>query len=183
MKIYTKRGDEGTTSMYGGGNYWKDNPRIEAYGTIDELNSFLGLLVSNNTISDQHRVLQQVQHTLFDIGANLATHPRMSPPMDPVKDTDISTLEDQIDIMTAVLPPLKHFILPGGDAPTAQCHISRTICRRAERRLVHLQREEEIDPNAIRYLNRLSDYLFVLARMTAHQNGSEEVQWSGKTGS
>lgn len=182
MKIYTKKGDAGSTSLYGGGRYLKDDTRIEAYGTIDELNSYLGLLIVENPVESQNSLLVFVQNMLFNIGANLATRPGMSLAMEKISEHDIRELEDQIDALTDTLPELKHFILPGGDKVVAYCHVCRTICRRAERRVVSMHREkEELDVNVIKFLNRLSDYLFVLARAIALVKGVAEVKWIGRS--
>ena len=182
MKIYTKKGDSGSTSLYGGGSYLKDDIRIEAYGTVDELNSFLGALMVDNPLSDQHDTLTFIQNMLFNIGANLATRPGMALSMDAVNEEDILKLENQMDVLSQDLPELKHFILPGGDRTVATCHICRTVCRRAERRVVTIYRQkEELDGNVIKFLNRLSDYLFVLARAIAKFNKTPEVKWIGRS--
>lgn len=184
MKIYTKTGDKGYTSLIGGGRVPKFDLRIESYGNVDELNSYIGL-VSDQDI-DQHykMILKKVQNCLFIIGSILATDPDkinlpgkkeiFIPELHP-EDTDI--LEKEIDSMTEKLPQLKHFILPGGNTAVSFCHVARCVCRRAERSVVHLAEGNDVDEKVIIYLNRLSDYLFVLARMLCLDNKIAENQW------
>lgn len=179
MKIYTKKGDEGKTSLFGGGAFSKDYIRIEAYGTIDELNANLGYLrdqLNDDYITDR---LLRVQNLLFNIGANLATVPGKNPPFPSLSSEYTVELEGDIDQMELDLPALKNFILPGGHPLISWCHVCRTICRRAERRVVTLATQEGIDPGVIIFLNRLSDYLFVLARTISHRQGVIEVTWQG----
>ena len=184
MKIYTKTGDKGTTSLIGGTKVSKAHVRIEAYGTVDELNSYIGLckdLLSNN---DSNSVLQEVQERLFTIGAALACDPEKETKLKipDLKEEDITLLEQEIDKMNEQLAPMKSFILPGGHPTISHIHISRCICRRAERCCVRLEAEQnEVEPIIIKYLNRLSDYLFVLARYTAHQLKAEEIPWKPRT--
>lgn len=184
MKIYTKTGDKGTTSLIGGTKVSKAHVRIEAYGTVDELNSYIGLckdLLSNN---DSNAVLQEVQDRLFTIGAALACDPEKETKLKipDLKEEDITLLEQEIDKMNEQLAPMKSFILPGGHPTISHIHISRCICRRAERCCVRLEAEQnEVEPIIIKYLNRLSDYLFVLARYTAHQLKAEEIPWKPRT--
>ena len=184
MKIYTKTGDKGTTSLIGGTKVSKAHVRIEAYGTVDELNSYIGLckdLLSNN---DSNAVLQEVQDRLFTIGAALACDPEKETKLKipDLKEEDITLLEQEIDKMNEQLAPMKSFILPGGHPIISHIHISRCICRRAERCCVRLEAEQnEVEPIIIKYLNRLSDYLFVLARYTAHQLKAEEIPWKPRT--
>ena len=178
MKIYTKTGDEGTTALFGGKRVQKDDIRIEAYGTIDELNSFIGLLNSNFQEATQNYFLSEVQKRLFTIGANLASDPDKKMITPDIKNDDIHTLENAMDTMDQLLEPLKNFILPGGDSVVAQAHICRTICRRAERRVITLNSDSKVDPLIIIYLNRLSDYFFILARYIAHRNQIEEIPWT-----
>lgn len=178
MKIYTKGGDKGKTSLLGGKRVSKSDMRIEAYGTVDELNANIGLL-KDYDISDNSKVsLLKIQHDLFKIGSILACE------VDPdqynlsrIQDSDITEIETIIDQMEKELPVLKNFILPGGDLAVSQCHIVRCVCRRAERYIVLLGEEEEIDDVIIRYLNRLSDFLFVLARKIGHDKGINEINW------
>jgi len=178
MKIYTKTGDAGQTSLFGGARVPKYDLRIEAYGTIDELNSYIGL-IRDQAIGEEHiRVLLEVQDRLFTIGAQLAAQPgKKNLAVPPVHESDIELLEKEIDRMDALLPPMKHFILPGGHTIVSFVHISRCVCRRAERLTVHLGDQEEINPIIIKYLNRLSDYLFMLSRMTAQELGAGEIPW------
>lgn len=175
MKIYTKKGDKGTTSLFGGGVFRKDNIRIEAYGTLDELNANIGHLI--DLVEMNIPVLLSVQNELFNLGANLATKTGTKLPFPPLDHRTISDLEAEIDRMEEKLDVLRNFILPGGHPQVSWCHICRTVCRRAERRLVTLANEEEIDPGAIIYLNRLSDFLFVLARTIGSSLGVKEVRW------
>lgn len=181
MKIYTKTGDSGMTGLFGGKRISKDDARIEAYGTLDELNSFLGFLNIGFSENKYNTVLFDVQNRLFDIGSHLASDPEKHVLPSGITSEDISELERFMDEMDAELPPLKNFILPGGHAIVAQAHICRTICRRAERRVVTLQQYSEIDPMIVMYLNRLSDFLFILARFLAKKSGVEELKWTGRS--
>jgi cob(I)alamin adenosyltransferase len=173
MKIYTKTGDKGTTALFGGERVPKSDARVDAYGTVDELNSYLGLLRDLSKES----LLIEIQDRLFTVGAILATVsdkvkvPRLS-------DDDVLVLEKAIDKMEESLEPMKHFILPGGHETVSFCHIARTVCRRAERLVVAL---ESADPLVIKYLNRLSDYLFVLSRYLSKKLRAEEIPWVPKT--
>lgn len=180
IKIYTKTGDKGTTSLIGGTKVPKSHRRIEAYGTVDELNSYIGLC--RDLLTDEHcrKILQEIQWQLFSIGAALACDPekeiRMHIP--DIHESDITTMELEIDRMNDALPPLKHFILPGGHSSVSTLHIARCVCRRAERCCVGLETaEEKIAPLILIFLNRLSDYLFVLARYTAHLLNLEDIPW------
>lgn len=177
-KIYTRSGDKGTTSLVGGTRTLKNDPRLEAYGTIDELNSYIGLVLCSSDLSDIDRtLLNKVQNILFNIGSNLATPPDskyIDITSNPVADSDIKVLEDAIDRLDSMLPPLKSFIMPGGSVDAANAHIARTVCRRAERCIITLVEIVEVDKNLISYINRLSDYLFLLARVLSH---SCEVEW------
>lgn len=180
FKIYTKTGDLGETALFGGKRLPKSHLRIEAYGTVDELNSFIGLV--KDVAQDQAtlHILKEIQDRLFTIGANLATDPskNISPP--DILDTDIQLLENEMDRMDETLPVLKNFILPGGHTSVSFCHIARCVCRRAERLVVALNLEEPIDPLVIKYLNRLSDYLFVLSRKIGQDLGVGEVVWKNR---
>jgi cob(I)alamin adenosyltransferase len=178
MKIYTKTGDKGLTSLIGGTRVPKYDLRIESYGTVDELNSYIGIIRDQN-ISTQHKsVLKEIQDRLFTIGAALASDPEKSKMKIPdLHMVDIELLEHQMDEMNDVLPELKHFILPGGDQVVSFCHISRCVCRRAERITVQLSEESFVDEKVIIYLNRLSDFLFVLARKIGHERNLEENKW------
>ena len=180
MKIYTKTGDKGTTSLIGGTKVSKAHLRIEAYGTVDELNSYIGLCKDLSSDKKSNAVLQEVQDRLFTIGAALACDPEKETKMKipDLKDEDITLLEKEIDMMNETLPPMKSFILPGGHITVSHIHISRCICRRAERCCVRLEAEQnEVEPIIIKYLNRLSDYLFVLARYTGHLLNITELPW------
>lgn len=177
MKIYTKTGDSGTTSLFGGKRVSKDDVRIDAYGTVDELNSFIGLLNSSFNEATQNYFLSEVQKRLFTIGSNLASDPEKRMITPDIKDDDIHTLENAMDTMDQLLEPLKNFILPGGDTAVAYAHVCRTVCRRAERKVITLNQESQVDPKIIIYLNRLSDYFFVLSRYIAHSKGIPEIPW------
>jgi len=176
MKIYTRTGDTGETSLFGGARVRKDDARIEAYGTIDELNSFLGVARAGWPSSSLDGQLHLIQSDLFDIGAHLASPgtSRFGGP-DPAR---VSALEQTIDDMESELAPLKTFILPGGSLAAANLHVARTICRRAERLVVSLRDEDEATKASITYLNRLSDFLFVAARFANHQQGVADVPWT-----
>ncbi len=177
-KIYTKTGDDGTTGLFGGARLPKHDIRIEAYGTVDEFNSTLGFLM---TFIDDHEILlllQMIQSRLFTVGSNLASDPSKDMITPDLKEEDLLTIEASIDQMQTSLPELKHFILPGGSQAISAAHLARTVCRRAERRCVALAFESQVDPLIILYLNRLSDYLFVLARYIGHQNNIEEIRWT-----
>jgi cob(I)alamin adenosyltransferase len=181
LRIYTRTGDEGTTGLFGGGRVDKHHPRVEAYGDVDELNAALGLARAVEPMPRIDEVLVPVQRDLFAIGALLATpdRERMHQQLDKARidDERIAQLERAIDDGEAELAPLKAFILPGGTPKAAALHVARTVCRRAERRVVALAREIEIPELALRYLNRLSDLLFVLARVANRRGGAGEVTW------
>lgn len=183
LKIYTKTGDKGTTSLIGGTKVSKSDLRIEAYGTTDELNSYIGLC--NDLIQDPQSkiILKEIQDRLFTIGSSLACDPDKEIIMriPDLKEEDITLLENEIDRMNAVLPKMKSFILPGGHITVSHLHIARCICRRAERCCVRLELENhEVAPVIIKYLNRLSDYLFMLARYTAFLQKVEEIPWKAR---
>lgn len=180
FKIYTKTGDKGSTSLIGGTKVPKSHLRIEAYGTVDELNSCIGLCRDLLTDEAGRAVLQETQDRLFTIGAALACDPEKETKIriPDLKDSDIELLEKEIDRMTEVLPPMKHFILPGGHVTVSQLHIARCVCRRAERCCVRLELEgQEVEPVILQYINRLSDYLFVLARYAGHLLEAAEIPW------
>ncbi len=165
MKIYTKTGDKGQTSLIGGTRVPKFHLRIECYGTVDELNSYIGLVMCQEIDPHHQSVLKEVQDRLFTVGASLAADPEKSKMKIPdLQDSDVLFLEKEMDEMNDVLPELRHFVLPGGNTVVSYCHIARCICRRAERLTVHLATESFVDEKMTVYLNRLSDYLFVLAR-------------------
>lgn len=179
-KIYTKTGDLGKTSLIGGTKVAKSHIRIDSYGTVDELNSYIGLL--GDQLQDQHSktTLKEIQDRLFTIGSSLACDPEKEPLMKipDLKESDIVFLEQEIDRMNEALPSMKFFILPGGHVAVSSAHVARCICRRAERCCVNMMEQELfVDPLVIKYLNRLSDYLFVLARYTGQQLGVAEIAW------
>lgn len=180
LKIYTKTGDGGKTSLIGGTKVPKSHIRIESYGTVDELNSYIGLCSDHLTDESSRIMLKEIQDRLFTIGSSLACDPDKEPLMKipDLKQEDIRLLEESIDTMNETLPVMKSFILPGGHVAVSNLHIARCVCRRAERICVHMQEEQLfIDPLVIQYLNRLSDYLFVLARYTGHLAGAPEIAW------
>jgi cob(I)alamin adenosyltransferase len=178
MKIYTKGGDKGQTSLYGGRRISKDDIRIESYGTIDELNCHLGHLVSAIPEGfDQKELLIEIQNRLFTIGSNLASDPQKDLPVPDLNEEDIIKLENAMDNMDASLAPLRAFVLPGGSVANSVAHVCRTVTRRAERRMISLASVEEVNPILIKYVNRLSDYFFVVSRYLAHKLNHEETPW------
>ncbi len=181
MKIYTKTGDAGTTSLFGGKRVYKDDFRIEAYGTIDELNAHIGLLNASLQEATQHYFLTEVQRRLFSIGSALACDPDKPLVSPDIHAEDIQLLENAMDTMDQLLEPLRNFILPGGDPLIAQAHVCRTVCRRAERRVIALDKEKSVNALIIQYLNRLSDYFFILGRYIAHSHKVEEIIWTPRT--
>ncbi|GAA5043471.1 cobalamin adenosyltransferase [Marivirga lumbricoides] len=181
MKIYTKTGDKGKTSLLGGSRVSKANRRIDAYGNVDELNSWIGLLRDQSVNQKRHLLLIEIQDRLFTIGSHLANEGgerQFSIPE--IKHSDIDRLEKAIDEMNEELPPMKNFILPGGNPVISYTHIARTVCRRAERGVVALAESEAVEEVIVIYLNRLSDYLFVLSRMVTKELSSTEVPWVPK---
>lgn len=179
MKIYTKTGDDGTTGLVGGSRVNKDDIRLEAYGTIDELNANLGQLRSMSLNEPEIKLLITIQNKLFNIGSRLASDEKGEGYTASLTITgnDIQLLEDAIDHYDSGLPELRSFILPGGDPVSSQCHIARTICRRAERRVISFAGQHEKHQSTVKYLNRLSDLLFVMSRKLAKDKGTEEVSW------
>ncbi len=185
MKVYTKTGDTGTTALFGGTRVPKHHIRIESYGTVDELNSHIGLIRDQDMSDLYKKVLIEVQDRLFTVGAILATPPEKETLKNGqsrlqnlgIVESDIEFLENEIDTMEEALPPMTHFVLPGGHTTVSYCHIARCVCRRAERLAVHLNDIEPTDERVIKYLNRLSDYLFVLARKLSHDLNADEVKW------
>jgi cob(I)alamin adenosyltransferase len=185
MKIYTKTGDKGTTALFGGTRVPKHHIRIESYGTVDELNSHLGLIRDQDIYQNYKDLIIDIQNKLFTVGAILATDPekavlkngkeRLNIPK--ISTNDIALLEQEIDTMNVALPPMTHFVLPGGHQTVSFCHIARCVCRRAERLASALNEFEPIEPNALIYLNRLSDYLFVLARKLSFDLQTNEIKW------
>lgn len=179
MKIYTKSGDQGLTSLIGGTRVPKHDLRIESYGTVDELNSYIGMIGDYEIDQAYKYILGEIQDRLFTIGASLASDPEKSKMKIPdLHLSDIDLLEKEIDRMNEVLPELKHFVLPGGSQVVSFCHIARCVCRRAERIVVHLKSESFVEEKVIIYLNRLSDYLFVLARKLCFDMDIPENQWN-----
>ncbi len=185
MKIYTKTGDTGTTSLFGGTRVPKHHIRIESYGTIDELNSWIGLLRDQVPEGGTRDLLKYIQDRLFVVGAELATEPEKAKlksgkdrlNINTVKKEDVLQLEQAMDQMNTSLPPMTHFILPGGHTTVSYCHITRTVCRRAERMITYLNENEPVNPLILTYINRLSDYLFVLARKLSSALQAEEIKW------
>ena len=172
-KIYTRTGDDGTTGLGDGSRVAKDSARVAAYGTVDEANSCIGLVLACDIPEDVRTLLTGVQHQMFDLGGELCI-----PGHAAIFEADIERLESQLDAFNDPLPPLKDFILPGGGEAAARCHVARTVVRRAERETVTLARHDAVRPEAVRYLNRLSDLLFVLARVLARASGHGEVLWN-----
>ncbi len=185
MKIYTKTGDKGTSALFGGTRVPKHHIRLDSYGTIDELNSWIGLIRDQEIDSISKQTLLTIQDKLFTVGAILATDPekavlkngkeRLSIPK--ISDADITFLEDNMDTMEKQLPQMTHFILPGGHTTVSYCHIARTVCRRAERMISFLNENEPTNGNVLSFINRLSDYLFVLARKLSFDLKAEEIKW------
>ncbi len=171
-KIYTRTGDDGTTGLGDGTRVSKDSPRVEAYGTVDELNSVIGLLLTHTLPKAIHDCLVGVQHRLFDLGGELCLPGHMA-----IGQHHVDELEQVLDALNANLSPLKEFILPGGSTAAAVCHVARSICRRAERRVISLRKQEQISKVIVQYLNRLSDLLFVIARTLNVQAGRQDVLW------
>jgi cob(I)alamin adenosyltransferase len=171
-KIYTRTGDDGTTGLGDGARVAKDHARVEAYGTVDELNSALGVVLTETLPADVRDALTRIQHELFDLGGELCIPGRVA-----IREDQVTRLEHTLDAFNADLPPLKEFILPGGCSQAALTHVARAICRRAERRTLSLARKEEINPLSVKYLNRLSDLLFVTARYLNAKNATAESIW------
>lgn len=188
MKIYTKTGDAGTTALFGGTRVAKHDLRIDSYGTVDELNSWIGLVRDQPVDEHSKKILVLIQDHLFTVGAILATDPekavlkngkeRLNIPK--ISEEDITMLEREMDDMNEDLPPMTHFILPGGNQSVSFCHITRTVCRRAERLAAALHETSPVDQSVLKYLNRLSDYLFVLARKLSKDLQAEEIKWIPK---
>ena len=188
MKIYTKTGDKGTTALFGGTRVPKHHIRIESYGTVDELNSYIGLIRDQKIDKNYKDILIQIQDRLFTLGAILATDPnkailksgkdRLNIPK--ISAEDCKLLESEIDSMNDNLPPMTHFVLPGGHTTVSYCHIARCVCRRSERLVTLLHEQEPLNEQVLMYLNRLSDYLFVLARKLTYDLQAEEIKWIPK---
>ena len=178
FKIYTKTGDKGETSLIGGVRVPKHHLRIESYGTIDELNSYIGLIIDSMQKKEDTKILFEIQDRLFTVGSVLASDPEKSKMKIPdLHIADVELLETEMDKMDLILPELKSFILPGGNLSASYCHVARCVCRRAERLVVHLSTETEVPEIVIQYLNRLSDFLFMFSRKLVHDAGANEIAW------
>jgi len=178
FKIYTKTGDKGETSLIGGVRVPKHHLRIESYGTIDELNSYIGLIIDSMQTKEDTKILFEIQDRLFTVGSVLASDPEKSKMKIPdLHIADVELLETEMDKMDLILPELKSFILPGGNLSASYCHVARCVCRRAERLVVHLSTETEVPEIVIQYLNRLSDFLFMFSRKLVHDAGANEIAW------
>ncbi len=190
MKIYTKTGDKGTTSLFGGTRVPKHHIRIESYGTVDELNSHIGLVKDQEILPDTREILNRIQDRLFTIGSTLATEPEKATlksgkprlNISGITEEDILLLENEIDKMNEVLPEMTHFVLPGGHQAVSICHIARCVCRRSERMATALYEISPFSELVLKYLNRLSDYLFVLARKLSKDLNANEVEWIPEKG-
>lgn len=188
MKIYTKTGDKGQTSLFSGGRVPKHDLRIESYGTIDELNSYIGVIKDHSPEGEDLKLLHNIQDRLFSIGSILATEPEKMKDkkgndrfkLPKIKDEDIEELEQAMDEMNEKLPEMTHFLLPGGHPVVSFCHVGRCVCRRAERRVTALHSEEPVNENVLKYINRLSDFLFVLSRYWGKKTNAKEVKWIPK---
>jgi cob(I)alamin adenosyltransferase len=180
-KIYTKTGDEGFTSLIGGSRIKKDHEKIEAYGTVDELNAWLGVLADAPENQNRIFVLKEIQDRLFTIGSDLAAEASLNKNKLPdLLETDVAFLENEIDEMNVHIPALRAFVLPGGHPTASFAHVARTVCRRAERQIIKLATLEEVNPLVIKYLNRLSDFLFVLSRKIIHEQKASEIEWKAR---
>jgi cob(I)alamin adenosyltransferase len=181
-KVYTRTGDDGTTGLGAGGRVAKDSPRIEAYGTVDELNSQIGLALASGVNEAIAPALCSIQNDLFHLGSDLCTleEEKKRRPVPGIEDRHIAALESLMDRLSEELPPLENFVLPGGSPGAAQLHVARTVCRRAERLVVALSRLETVGPHTVRYLNRLSDALFVMARHENKRRGIPDVLWDSR---
>lgn len=178
MKIYTKKGDTGTTGLIGGTRIPKHHLRIESYGTVDELNSYIGVVRDHEVSESTRNQLIEIQDRLFTIGSSLAADPEKSKMKIPdLKESDVELLEAWMDEMDASLPEMRFFVLPGGHKAVSFCHVARCVCRRAERLAVHLSEDDFVEPLVLKYLNRLSDYLFVLSRKLTQELNAEEQPW------
>jgi len=178
MKIYTKTGDQGLTSLFGGKRVSKSDLRIDTYGTVDELNSWIGVLRDQSVNQSRQEILVEIQDRLFTIGSILATEPENTKVKIPtLTESDITLLENKMDEMDAILPPMRFFVLPGGHESVSFGHVARTVCRRAERLVIALSLAEKVDPFVIQYMNRLSDYLFMLCRTMTFELRVEETPW------
>ena len=181
FKIYTKTGDKGETSLFGGKRLPKHHIRIEAYGTVDELNSYVGLVRDCFEDDTTRKVLKEIQDRLFTIGSNLASDPSKNMTTPDIHASDLELLENEIDRMDVELPALRNFILPGGHPTVSYCHVARCVCRRAERIMVQLSETSPVESILLQYMNRLSDYLFALGRYIALKLGAEEITWQARS--
>ena len=178
MKIYTKKGDRGKTQLLGGTTVSKDNMQLECYGSIDELNAFIGHIYERKDLDQKNqKILMKIQNQLFNIGSNLANDNTKKINLPDITEENILEIEKAIDRMDKILPELKNFILPSGSETATRCHIARTVCRRTERKLISLTNQQPVKPIYTKYLNRLSDYLFILSRFSLHLNNVKEVYW------
>jgi cob(I)alamin adenosyltransferase len=177
-KIYTKTGDKGTTSLIGGTRLSKDHIKIEAYGSVDELNAWIGVLADAPENKERNAMLKEIQDRLFTIGAELASEPEQNKKKLPeLFESDIVVLEKEMDSYNEVIPTLRAFVLPGGHPLVSFAHVARTVCRRSERQVIALSHNEDVNPLIIKYLNRLSDYLFVLSRKITQEQNAPEIAW------
>jgi cob(I)alamin adenosyltransferase len=177
-KIYTKTGDKGTTSLIGGTRLFKDHIKIEAYGSVDELNAWIGVLADAHENKERNAFLKEIQDRLFTIGAELASEPEQNKKKLPeLFESDIVVLEKEMDSYNEVIPTLRAFVLPGGHPLVSFTHVARTVCRRSERQVITLSHNEDVNPLIIKYLNRLSDYLFVLSRKITQEQNAAEIAW------
>jgi len=182
LKIYTKTGDDGTTALFGGKRVSKADLRIETYGTVDELNSWIGVLRDQDVNAKRKEIFIEIQDRLFTVGAIRATEPGNTKVKIPaLLEEDVVRLEKAMDEMDAVLPPMRFFVLPGGNVSVSFGHVARTVCRRAERLTIALNNAESVNPLVIKYLNRLSDFLFMVCRMMTHETGAEEIPWKPRS--
>jgi cob(I)alamin adenosyltransferase len=181
-KVYTRTGDDGTTGLGAGGRVAKDSPRIEAYGTVDELNSQIGLVLSSGVNDEIAAALRSIQNDLFHLGSDLCVpeEEKERRPVPSIEERHVAGLESLMDRLSEELPPLENFVLPGGTPGAAQLHVARTVCRRAERLVVALARREAVGPYTVKYLNRLSDALFVMARHENKRRGVPDVLWDSR---
>ena len=178
MRIYTRTGDDGTTGLFGGNRVPKDDLRIESYGTVDELNSLIGKLLEHSEMRDHVGFFREIQADLFTIGSHLATvDEKMREKLPSLNPNSIKNFENWMDEANEKVPQLRNFLLPGGHPSVADAHVARSVCRRAERRVVALSRVESIDSEIVKYLNRLSDLLFTTARLLSHISGTDEIEW------
>ena len=179
MRIYTRTGDDGTTGLFGGDRVQKDDLRIESYGTVDELNSFIGKLLEHKEMSEHTEFFREIQSDLFTVGSHLATvDEKMREKLPTLNPKATENFEKWMDKANEKVPQLRNFLLPGGHSSVADAHVARSVCRRAVRRVVSLSRVESVDPEIVKYLNRLSDLLFTTARLLSHTSNTDEIEWN-----